>query len=250
MANGVWANYFEDVPHRDAIDNLNQYSPLELARYLLDRPDLDPAWREHASGLIGFVERRFGADAKEERGVVFGATTISEQDDYMYKMVSHTGRFASVLARFAEVTGDREAREKAFRSLNWSTYMCDERGLVKVGPKERTIWFTDGYGDNIRHLVAAMGAQPEWAPTGENHLLRSTSVIKQVEYGDGRVSYQAFDADGEEVLRLAFAPAKVEADGHPLARQQDGSVAGWRFDSGTSVLRIKRAGARHILIAR
>ena len=97
----------------------------------------------------------------------------------MYKMGSHTARFASVLALWHERTGDPVAREKAFRSFNWASYMCDRRGVVRVGPLEASHWFSDGYGDYIRHFMVGMGAVPDWAP-GEDHLLRSSSVVTDV----------------------------------------------------------------------
>ena len=38
-------------------------------------------------------------------------------------------------------------------------------------------WFTDGYGDYIRHFMTGMGAVPEWSPANQTHLLRSSSVM-------------------------------------------------------------------------
>jgi hypothetical protein len=172
--------------------------------------------------------------------------TISEQSEYMYKMGSHTSRFASINALWAEKTGDAAAREKAFRSFNWASYMCDTRGVVRVGPTEQTLWFSDGYGDYIRHFMAGLGAVPDWAPPGEDHLLRSTSVVPEVHYERGRVSYRAFDDAGEEVLRVTFAPATVIADGVALSRTDAG--AGWRYDAAMHVLRVRRSGARSVTI--
>jgi hypothetical protein len=108
------------------------------------------------------------------------------------------------------------AREKAFRSFNWASYMCDRRGVVRVGPVESSLWFSDGYGDYIRHFMAGLGAVPEWCPAGESRLLRSTSVVTHVRYGEREVAYRTFDDAGEEVLRLAFAPAEVTAGGARL----------------------------------
>ena len=144
----------------------------------------------------------------------------------MYKMGSHTSRFASLNALWAEKTGDAAAREKAFRSFNWASYMCDTRGVVRVGPTEETLWFSDGYGDYIRHFMAGMGASPEWAPSDEDHLLRSTSIIPEAHYERGRVSYRTFEESGEEVLRLTFEPAAVLGDRATLPRVATG--AGWR----------------------
>jgi hypothetical protein len=249
MRTNAWANYFEDLPVIDGLTNLNQYSPMETARYLLENPERDPEWRSHSKALIDWVEGFFGRDTEKEKGRQWGAVAISEQVEYMYKMGSHTSRFASVLALRHEKTGEQEAKEKAFRSLNWATYMCDPDGLVGVGPVEPSHWFTDGYGDYIRHLHAAMGAVPEWAPPGEDHLLRSSSVVTEVSYGPGRVAYGTFDDGGLEVLRLSFRPTRVVAGGRELAPRPGLIEPGFMFDPATGVLRVRRAGARRVEIA-
>lgn len=247
LRNDIWANYFEDLFWLPRPTNLNQYAAGEMARYLLLDRDRDPAWREHVPRLLGWIERTFGVDTGKEKGVQWGATAISEQVEYMYKMGSHTARFASVQALWHERTGDPAAREKAFRSFNWATYMCDRRGVVRVGPVEASLWFSDGYGDYVRHFMAGMGAVPEWSPPEEDHLLRSTSIVPDVTYAPGSVRYRAFDDTGEEVLRLSFRPESVTGDGVALPPVASG--AGSSFDPGTGVLRVRRAGARQIVIA-
>jgi hypothetical protein len=251
MKTGAWANYFEDVYVFPDRSNIVQIAPLEIARYFLDRPQLDPAAREHAGALLAFTEKTFGGDTPKEKGLQWGAVTISEQKDYMYKMASHTARFASVLAQWAEQTGDAAAKEKAFRSFNWATYMCQEDGLVIVGPVEPTVWFTDGYGDYIRHYLAGMGAQPAWAPPGQDHLLRSSSVVRAIQYAPRSVSYETFDPAGQEVLRLSFRPTRISA-GRPLTERKDLGADGYTVEAlgdGDFAVRIRRSQARKIVIA-
>ena len=47
MTNNVWANYFEDVPLFSDLRNLNQYAPMETARYLMERPEYAAEARTH-----------------------------------------------------------------------------------------------------------------------------------------------------------------------------------------------------------
>jgi len=244
--NDAWANYFEDLFWLPKPTNLNQYDAGEMARYLLENPDRDPAWWERARHLLDWVERTDAADTEKEPGVQWGAQTVSEQVEYMYKMGSHTSRFASVQALLHEKTGDSAAREKAFRSFNWASYMCDRRGVVRVGPVESSHWFSDGYGDYIRHFMAGMGAVPEWAPPGEDHLVRSSSVVTEVAYEPRAVRYRTVDASGEEVLRLALTPKAVTADGEALPRAS--GTPGWSFDPKTGVLRVRRSAARQVSV--
>jgi hypothetical protein len=242
----IWANYFEDLFWLPKPTNLNQYAAGELARYLLENPERDSDWREHAGHLLAWIEDTFGGDTEKEKGVQWGAVTISEQVEYRYKMGSHTARFASVLALWHERTGDAASREKAFRSFNWATYMCDARGVVRVGPREPSFWFSDGYGDYIRHFVAGLGSVPEWAPPGEDHLLRSSSIVPEVVYRPGQVRYQTFDDSGEEVLRLSFVPKSVEAEGP--TRGTAAKAIHWTSDPKTGILRVRRSGVRGVAI--
>src|ERR1039458_9417648 len=67
-----------------------------------------------------------------------------------------------------------------------------------------------------------MGAIPEFAPAGQDHILRSTSVVQTVRYGEHSVEYRTFDGAATEVLRLSFKPSMINAGGASLA--EDGSA--------------------------
>jgi hypothetical protein len=249
MHNHAWSGYFEDVYKFEKPVNFNQYSAMETARYLMQHPEDDPEWRKHVPELVSWVEKTFiFVDVKNEPGVQWDANTVSEQIADMNKMGSHTSRYASINAQWYELTGDAEAREKAFRSFNWASYMCRENGWVNVGPVDQSLWFSDGYGDYIRHFLAGMGSVPEWAPTGQTHLLQSTSLITEVKYGMKDVSYAAFDAEGSEVLKLNFTPRRVLADGKLLSARDDLNQPGWKFEPNGGVLRIRRSGAKTVRI--
>ena len=116
-----------------------------FARYLLEHPDRDPNWESHVRSLIAYVEGTFSVTAS-------GANTIKEQGDFMHPMGSHTSRYASVNALLYARTGDLAAKEKAYRSFNWATYMDHSNGVNIDGPEVGNEWFTDGYGDYIRHF--------------------------------------------------------------------------------------------------
>jgi hypothetical protein len=221
--NHVWTQYFEDVLiYPDYRTNLNQYTALETARYLLRHPELDPAGRAKAKEILDWVTAHFAADSVTmggipEKGQQWGAEVISEQVNDMDKMSSHTARFASVLALWHEVTGDAEAKSRAFRSFNWATYSARENGLVKTSLDEGTgYWFSDGYGDYMRHFQHGMASMPEWAPADEDHLLGSTSVIRAIRYGESEISYTTFDQRSREVLRLRRPPLAVRVGNTPL----------------------------------
>lgn len=255
MSNNVWANYFEDVrPMPGVLTNVNQYNPGQTARYLMEHPELDPDWQVHASNLLAYVKTTFGGTDQGESGLQYGARVISEQARYKFKMASHTSRYAANHALFYSLTGDADSREEAYRSLNWATYMCRTNGVVIEGPTETAqnppCWFTDGHGDYVRHFMVALGAVPEWAPSGQNHIVRSTSVIRSVTYApDGQsVAYTTFDPGSTETLRLAFTPAAVAAGGTLLPQRADLDAPGWVFNPTNGVLRLRHDTGTNVLV--
>ena len=260
VRNHVWTQYFEDVLiYPDYRTNLNQYSPLETARYLLQHPELDPAGTALAKDILDWVTAFFAADSMTmggipKKGRQWGADVLSEQVNDMDKMSSHTARYASVRALWHEVSGDQDSKERAFRSFNWATYSSRENGLVKTSLDEGTgYWFSDGYGDYMRHFLRGMASVPEWAPANEDHLLGSTSVVRSVSYGEREVTYVTFDRRSREVLRLRHQPAAVRAGTVALPRAkglQSGSQ-GYSVEpvaQGGFVVRIEHHGSAKVTI--
>ncbi len=225
VRNHVWTQYFEDVLiYPDFRFNLNQYSALETARYLLEHPELDAAGQARAKEILDWVSAFFAADSVTmggvpEKGRQWGAEVLSEQVNDMDKMSSHTARYASVRALWYELTGDLDSRERAFRSFNWATYSSRENGLVKTSLDEGTgYWFSDGYGDYMRHFLRGMASVPEWAPADADHLLGSSSLVRSIKYGGHEIAYVTFDRNAREVLRLGREPKAVRAGSARLTR--------------------------------
>jgi len=232
VRNNRWSGYFEDV-HKNQ-QNVNQALPTMTAWYLLsaEHPEqLDPHWTGDVGHMIDWVRRRFG------RGPYFSAWAIDEQGappDYMgccsrAGLASDTSRWGAINAMYFERTGDGQAREDAFRSLNYATYFADDGGHIACCGLDYadSYWFDDGYGDHIRNYLWAMGAVPEFAPKNENHLLRSTSVVTEIAYKPNLIRYRTFDSKSVETLRLSFKPARITADGTALASGENLSQAGF-----------------------
>lgn len=233
MQNNVWTQYFEDVGIKsNYAENITQYNAMMVARYLLEHPEMDPSWESHVRGLISWVEANFGV-------MDSGALTIKEQWTFWYPMGSHTSRYASVNALLYEKTGDTAAKEKAYRSLNWATYMARSNGVVIDGPQVNNQWFTDGYGDYVRHFMTSMGAVPEWAPANQSHMVESTSIVKSVAYSAGGISYTTSDTASEDTFKLAYVPAGVTVDGQALSQRSDLTQPGWTYDSAKGVLKVR-----------
>ena len=58
---------------------------------------------------------------------------VSEQAADIDRMVSHTSRYASVVALLAEQTANHSLGAIARRSWDWASYMSDASGRVVVG---------------------------------------------------------------------------------------------------------------------
>jgi hypothetical protein len=239
IQNAVWSNYFEDIPIQPDLDNCNQFIPLETARYLLQHPELDIDWLAHVQSILQWVEDQFGVPQ-------FGAMTIEEQVQFPVPLGSDTARFASINAMVFERTADPAAEELAYRALNWATYMASADGQVIDGPDDGQIWFTDSYGDLMGHIIASMGAVPEWAPPGDNHLLRSSSVVTAIAYSDTEVTYTTFDSTSTDVLHLNFTPTYISIDGQRLAQRSVIDGPGWTFDGNSGTLRMYHVGGHHM----
>jgi hypothetical protein len=124
-------------------------------------------------------------------------------------------------------------------------------GALNYGVND-SYWFDDGYGDYIRNFLWALGALPELAPKGQNHLLRSSSVVQQVRYSPHGITYGTFDRDATEVLRLHFLPARVTAGGAPIGKRPNLRQQGYTVDAlsgGDFVVRVRHVDSNEIAIS-
>jgi hypothetical protein len=248
-----WSGFFEDIPRH--VDDVNQLTPMMAAYYILSREDpaeADPQWVAHVGRLLDWVKIKLG------RGPFFGAQAIDEQTtpDASFGCCSragqgdHTARWAAINALFFEKTRDGQAREDAYRSLNYATYFAGSDGRIACCgiDYKNYYWFSDGYADYMRHFQWAMGAVPEFAPAGIDHILRSSSVVQKVKYAPHSVKYRTFDADATEVLRLRFKPAHVTAGGAALKLRGDTREAGYTLEpaGGDWIVRVRHVNSGDI----
>jgi hypothetical protein len=241
---GLWSGYFEDVP--ECITNINQFSPLETARYMLNNPSACKEYKQVVLDLLAFVKGRFGPVTR------YGAASINEQDACYYEMGSHTARYGSVLARWAAETGCEQAKNEALATLALAEYTAYNRtskgniSVNSVGLNWAGIWNSDCYFDYLPHFLEGMAAWPEIIPEGTDHIFSTTCMLKEVEYAPGSVKYTALDANGTERLKLSFQP-QVLSGGKPLPKSC------WTFGKWRdcdNILTINRKGVTDIEIVK
>lgn len=202
MKTNKWGPFFEDVPTEAWSDT--EINADTMARYILEHPGWDSHWKQDAAGILDWSYKSFANHQWEK----FGVIAINEQTAYRVPGNSHTSRHASDELLYCEKTGDMALKDAAIRRLNWATYMVDTDGKNRY-PRD-DIWLTDGYGDYVRHYLRSMASFPELAPDDQNHLLRTSSVLQNIRYGDSDISYTKFDGASTERLKMgAWAPKSV-----------------------------------------
>ena len=242
MKTYIWNAYFEDVPSDDQQANRNQVTPMETARYILRYPNLDADINRTVPALIHWVESAFGTE---------GMDAIKEQTWCYEPMGSHTARFASICALWYERSGDVTYKEKAYRYFNNATYSTDQNGVVRVGPTWPSSWFSDGYGDYVRHFLDGYAAVPEWVPLDQDHVLRSSSPIQKISYDKTRVRLKTFDNQGTVSIRMAGKPKSVSVGSSNLPEKK-GNATGWEWKAleKGGVLKVSYTGGGDVVVSK
>jgi len=222
--------------------------------YISDHPDFDPGWKNTLPGLIKWTEDNFiFRSAPGEPSTLWGANIVSEQVTFMPKMDYQTARYAAQCARWYAVSGDTSYKEKAYRSLNWVTYCNDTTGKAFESPVSKGVnsWWSDCYGEGPRMFYHAFAAIPEWAPPGENHILYSEGVLKEVSYQSKKVEYTPAEDNSTEFLRLAFKPATITVNDVKLGLRSDESKDSYTIrdlGNGDYAVTIRRMKAAKVIV--
>jgi hypothetical protein len=196
-----WGPFFEDIN----IYSDTQINAGTMALYLLEHPSWMPDGLAAVRRVLDWANAKFGNPTWSKYGVL----ATNEQTAYEVPGNSHTSRQASLELMWAEAARDPSRKAQAVRNLNWATYMVDADGKNRYYHDD--IWLTDGYGDYVRHYLRAMAAAPELAPADQNHLLRTTSVVRGIDYGADAIRYLKWDAASHERFKLgAWEPGAVE----------------------------------------
>lgn len=253
LKTGYWAD-----GHTDNSDYGNTYrSNTPASNYtlaLFDYPELDPDWRTDVPKLIKWTEDNFVFRcAPGEPATEWGANIVGEQDGFLPKMDYQTARYAAQCARWYAVSRDDTYKEKAYRSLNWVTYCNKSDGEAFESPVSKHIsnWWSDCYGECPRMFYPAFAGVPEWAPPGENHILYSDAVLKDVSYVPKRVQYTATQRAGTDYLRLAFLPTRITLAGVSFPLRSDFDVEGYilkNVGEGDYAVNIRRTGGGRVIV--
>jgi hypothetical protein len=229
-----------------------------MAEYILDRRAAFPQWKSDIRNFMSMFFCRSSVDPGSAGGVYSGAWGTPESSGCCGKTLQASMMLVPPLARYALVADDAWAREIARRQTILTTYDAHETGvvedLINGGANTAAGWFNSAHPCPLRMVMEMLAWQPElFGAARENHIMRSTAVVRSVCYGKGRIAYATFDALApcEDVLRLAFAPTAVTADGNALQSRQDAAENGFTvkpLSNGDTIVTIRHDGCRDIVV--
>lgn len=258
LQNNKWGPFFEDVPGWSD----TQINAVTFAQFMMNHREYFPKWLTEVKKIFDWVYKKLS----NEKWKKYGVTVVNEQTAYLQPGNSHSARQASAELQYMSLSGDRFHYDNAVRQLNWATYMVDNDGKNRYPNDEN--WLTDGYGDYVRHFLRAMAAMPELAPSDEEHILSSTSVIGEADYAPladkyfgndlGKADpkkiklyYRTFDTTGIEQIRLLKKPSLVMIGQKPVFELKELSAEGymWKPMKKGGILTIKRQNSSTIIVA-
>jgi hypothetical protein len=245
LKNNKWGPFFEDVPGWSD----TQINAVTFAQFMMNHQEYFPDWKNEVEGIFNWVYKTLGNRSWEKYGVV----VVNEQTAYMTPGNSHTSRQGSAELQYVVFSGDTARKQNAVRQLNWATYMVDFDGKNRYPQDEN--WLTDGYGDYVRHYLRAMAVMPELAPSDEEHIIFSSSVIQEVEYKNPdqkniRLRYETFDKKGTEKIRLLSKPSQVKLNGVIISESDNLLIDSysWRPLKKGGLLKINRVRGNEIIV--
>ena len=227
------------------------------ARVFMAHPDFFPHWRTDARNVMSlYLNNATVITGDTFSGAwAYPESSVCCEDSLDYSPIEMAAAFAQLGVR----AGDEWARELARRQILLGTYHCEENGIVRDrlsgGQLVANDWFKIVHPMPLHLVLQTIGWLPEiLGANRENHLVRSSSVVNWVRYGAGEVAFTTFaaPANSVDVLRLAFVPGTVEADGHRLRLRSNLNANGCtvqRLNNGDCILIVRHDGARSVRIS-
>ncbi|MGB9877172.1 MAG: malectin domain-containing carbohydrate-binding protein [bacterium] len=251
----TWGRNYWDWPDPVQAENVTEF----VVRYMMEHPQRFPNWKVDCRNIMSLFLNRTSVSPASNGDVYHGAWAYPESSGCCGRSLWYGPmELATVYAQYGVLADDEWAREMARRQIILATYDTHETGVVEDNIDGGQIvagdWFKIAHPMALKHCLAVMAWLPElFAPARENHIMRSSSVIRNVIYGVGDVYYETFDAPVgvNEVLRLAFKPEKVLADGKPLFQREDLACNGYvvkPLPCGDFIVEIRHDGKREIRI--
>jgi hypothetical protein len=253
--NEVWGRHYWDVEGDWISGGVSWF-----CAYFMDHPDAFPNWRNDVRNILSLVFNRNCVDPASRGEVYSGAWAFPESFVCCGTSLSYNQyTYAPPLLQYGELAQDEWAREVGRRMLLMATYDSRENGVVLDGLTGDVVaaadWLNLAHPWPMCQTLIAMGWRPEiLGPSRENHVMRTKSVVTSITYDKGAVRYSTFDAPSGsvDVLRLAFEPQSVSADGKALTKRSDLNENGFTvkgLPDGDCIVSIRHDGAKDVRVS-
>ena len=252
----TWGRNYWDWEQPVQAENITEFTVL----YMMDHKDYFPNWKNDGRNLLSLFLNHTSVNPKSNSDVFSGAWAYPESSDCCERSLWYGPmELSSVWARYGVEADSEWAREIARRSQILATYDVLDNGrsmdLIDGGSYVNDVWFKIAHPMALDYVLKTMAWLPEiMGANRENHLMRTSAVVKQVTYGKDKITYTTFDAPvgGADQLRLAYSPKTVNADGKELPLRSDLEANGYTvrtLTGGDFIVTIHHDGATKISLS-
>ena len=218
--NDIWGRNYWDWVDPVQAENVTEFA----ARYFMDYPAAFPNWRNDARNILSLFLNHTSVCPISAGEVYSGAWAFPESSGCCGRSLWYGPmELAVAFAQYGQQADSAWGLELARRMQILATYDGHETGVtednIDGGFVVNDAWFKIAHPMALKHLLGTLAWLPaELGAVRENHIVRTTAVVSSVVYRQGSVRYTTFDAPADtiDVLRLAFAPDRVTADGQVL----------------------------------
>lgn len=225
--------------------------------YMMDHKDVFPNWKTDVRNILTLLMNHNSVSPVSRGDVYSGAWAYPESSTCCGRSLWYvTNAISSMFSRYAYESHDEWAYEIGRRSQILGTYDIQPNGhsedLLDGGAFVSWRWLKNAGPKALKDTLRSIQYMPEIAaPARENHIVGSTAVVRDVKYAKGEVSYETFDAPAGtvDVLRLAFTPTSITADGQLLSAGTSGDAYEvTKLPDGDSIVTIHHDGHKSIVI--
>jgi hypothetical protein len=253
--NDTWGHHFWDWENP-----VQTLYPTDYASvYMMDHKDYFANWKNDVRNILSLNFNHTSVNPRSNGDNYSGAWAYPESSSCCDRSLSYSPQeLASAFARYGVEADSEWGREIARRSEMITTYDGQENGQamdnIDGGSIVDGTWFKIAQPMALDYALKTMGWLPEvMGPNRENHIMRTSGVITRVTYGTGEILYSTFDAppNSVDVLRLAYSPATVTANGTLLKHRPDLAANGYtvsQLKGGDTIVCIRHDGAVAIAI--
>jgi len=249
-----WEAFYEDQGPQQQLGFRDHYSAHEMIVELQARRP--PGWEQLAADILDWCASLYLVEG-EDQGLGPYVPATLEWEGWPEATYAASLQFARTALLL-----DRRLAGHPLLDPDWSSWAhgmaaaCshgqNQRGIAADGRMYTTLkditqtfvnrsWYEQNF-NTVKYYLELMALDPALAPADEPHMLRSDHEVRWIVYPpqEARLRYAVAGGAGRELLRLAAAPAGVQAGGEPLpAMATPGDPGpGWHWDAAAGLLTV------------